>query len=349
MGKATSSPSHHEKQINTIGYSYAGVWPLAIFEGNYELAEFIYNHIRKSPIDFFFSLRLISLYFETFEAVVKQNRIDHIKVMDRDYKLNLRWERVQKYPLSQSVKSIGIVAKHGFVEGIDYFLTTYEYVDITFALRKAIEFRHLDVFRIICEKIPTSIWNFNEILQKAAFTGQREMVECLLDHGIPLYRYGRDIIRCNDIEIYKLLYLYRISEFKVEILHNILSNRVSLPLIEFMYENRSDKSVDPFRYYPVDLFYIIIEQDSFDKLQFFIKVRESVCYYTLIITAVRFKRSDMLRFIITSRNNENRKRYRNIETAERLQNRAISSLQQYGRCDTLVEEITNDILNVKLS
>ncbi|EFA85648.1 hypothetical protein PPL_00877 [Heterostelium album PN500] len=313
------------KSLETEGISWKNlyrhprilVWPSAIFDGNYELAEFIYNYLNSRPINF--SVHLRDRYFATFEEVVKQKRIDLIKIMDRDYKLSAPWYGIEKYA-SQTSELIRTVAKHGFVEGIDYFLTKYSYEDIP----------------------------FNVLLQRAVATKHREMVRCLLDHGKPKHAYGRDIIRCNDIEIYKLLYLHRSREFKAEILHNILT-RISLHFIEFMYENRSDKSVDPFQFYRANLFYILIKQDSFDKLQFFIKVRESVCYYTLIITAVRFERSEMLRFIITSRNNENRKRYRNIKTAERLRNRAISSLQQYGRCDTLVEEITNDILNVKLS
>ncbi|EFA85633.1 hypothetical protein PPL_00862 [Heterostelium album PN500] len=127
------------------------------------------------------------------------------------------------------------------------------------------------------------------------------MIRSLLENGKQEYPYTLDIIGGNDIEIYKLLYLHRISEFKAEILDVILRD-VSLHFIEFMYENRSDKSVDPFQFYRGDLFSFLIEQDSFNKLQFFIKVRESEC----------------------------------------LRNRAISSLQQYRRCRIYIQELSKD-------
>ncbi|EFA85649.1 hypothetical protein PPL_00878 [Heterostelium album PN500] len=336
-------------EICSVGYSFMKLWPSVIFDGHYELADYIYSYISRRVYDQWMKEDIRRIYYETFEEVVKRNRIDHIKAMDRDYKLATQSHRNKKYTLSQPVKSIIIVAKHGFVEGFDYFLTKYEYDDITFAMIIALENNHHGVIQWVCQNRPkTRKWKLNCILPRAVVSGNIEMIRSLLEHGKQEYPYSVDIIRCNDIEIYKLLYLHRVSEFKAEILEVILRD-VSLPLIEFMYENRSDKSVDPFQFYRANLFYILIEQDSFDKLQFFIKVRESVCYYSLIINAIRFKRSKMLRFIITSRNNENRKRYRNIKTAERLRNSAISSLQQYRRCRIYTQELSNDILNVEIN
>ncbi|EFA85646.1 hypothetical protein PPL_00875 [Heterostelium album PN500] len=225
----------------------------------------------------------------------------------------------------------------GNLEVIKFFCERRYVSNITHLMNLSIGKGYLNIIKWVCEEEPpaTMTWSLNMVLFEAASNEKVDAVKYLLEyinnnHGNKeTIKLSKWMFQLKNFEIFKLLYLHTTKghgRCSQQMLRLVIGYQ-RLDIIELLYENNKNPMSDPFKRYKPNLFYHIIVSKNLEILQFFIKVRDQICYYSLMIMALKLNRFSMLSYIYSQRNNNNRKQYTDTEIIH-FKDKLVLEIQQ---------------------